>query len=340
MRGRIDIVLPGLCDLPTGELDPTLLANGLPSLNRLLRLATPLPNRAFTIAAILRAVLQLDNDEISSLPLAQACAVDADAPAERLLLVQAAHLRADLQHAVLVPVRGGDSDDSDINILINDLSDFFSVDCDISAIADGQYLMRLKKLEAPSHYPHILSVLGKSVNPYIEQSRGNLAWYRLVNEMQMFLHQHAINHERAARGLPAINSLWFWGGGSAAAASEASLRWYCDDALLNRFAVSRGLQPESLQAIDESPPVDAAAIVDLRLLELLKSDARGELEPVLLDIDSRLLRPLLSARRGRRGPLLLRAGFDCDFYLPPSANWKFWRRPRSLADWMAMRVNL
>jgi hypothetical protein len=340
MRGRVDILLPGLFDLPLGELDPALIADGLPSLNRLLRLAAPLPNRAFTIDAILRRVLQLDTDAASSLPLAQACAADADEPAGRLLLMQAAHLRADLQHAVLVPVQGCDSDESDIDILINDLSDFFQVDCDIAAIADGQYLMRLKKLEAPNHYPHILSVLGKSVNPYIEQSRGNLAWYRLVNEMQMFLHQHAINHERVARGLPAINSLWFWGGGSAAAADEVSLRWYCDDALLNRFAASQGLQPESLQAIDQSPPSTAAVIIDLRLLEALKSNDRGDLAPLLLDIDRRLLRPLLSAARGRRRLLLLRAGFDYDFYLPPSANWKFWRRPRSLGDWTATRVDL
>ena len=338
MRGGIDIVLPGLCDLPLGELDSALIADRLPGLNRLLRLATPLPNRAFTIDAILRRVLDLD-DVAASLPLAQACAADAGERAERLLLLQAAHLRADLQHAVLVPVLGGDSDKSDIDILIRDLSEFFRVDCDITAIAGGQYLMCLKQLEAPSHYPHILSVLGKSVNPYIEQSRDNLAWYRLVNEMQMFLHQHAVNRERAARGRPAINSLWFWGGGRAAATVDTSLRWYCDDALLNRFAASRGLQTESLRAIDESPPPTAAVIIDLRLLEVLKSGDRGDLESLLLDIEARLLRPLLSAPGGRRRPLLLRAGFDFDFFLPPSARWKFWRRARSLADWAATRVD-
>ncbi len=333
MRDRIDIVLPGLCDLPLGELDPALIADGLPNLNRLLGLATPLPNDAYSIDAILREVLQLDGGSGSSLPLAQACAGEAGEHAARLLLLQAVHLRADLQHAVLLPIRRSDRDLSDTNRLIRDLTELFQVDCDITAVADGLYLMRLKALAAPTHYPHVLSVLGKSVNPYIEQSRENLAWYRLVNEMQMFLHQHPVNLERTESGLPTINSLWFWGGGTDSAAGAASLGWYCDDALLNRFAASRGLQPAALERLAESPPPSAAAVVDLRLLELLKSSTRDELEPLLLDIDSRLLGPLLAAALGGRRPLRLHAAYVCDFFLPASAGWKFWRRPRSLADW-------
>ena len=338
MAGRLEIVLPGLFDLPLDELDPALLGNGLPGLNHLLRLATPLPNDAYSIDAILQRVFEFDCAG-SCLPLAQACAGEALERTDRLLLIQAVHLRADLQHAVLVPIQGSDRDRADINLLINDLSHIFHVDCDITTIADGVFLMRLKELDAPTHYPHILSVLGKSVNPWIEQSRDNLDWYRLLNEMQMFLHQHEVNRERADRGLPTINSLWCWGGGGELAASSAPLAWYCDDALLNRFAESRGLQPEPLARLGESAPPGDAAVVDLRLLELLKSVVRGDLESVLRDIDERLLRPLLALSRSRRGPLLLRAGFDFDFYLPPAAAWKFWRRPRSLADFAAPRMD-
>lgn len=34
---------------------------------------------------------------------------------------------------------------------------------------------------------------------------------RLMTEVQMLLHAHPVNEQRARRGLPAINSLWFWG---------------------------------------------------------------------------------------------------------------------------------
>lgn len=339
MRDRIDIVLPGLFDLPLGELDPALVSDGLPGLNRFLRLATEVPNEAYSIDAILHRVLQLDGSSGSSLPLAQACAEGAVEHAEHLLLLQAVHLRADLQHAVLVPIQRSERDRADEILLITDLAEMFDVDCEISAVGEGLFLMRLKNLEAPTHYPHLLSVLGKSVNPFIEQSRGNLAWYRLVNEIQMFLHQHEVNRERVERGQPPINSLWFWGGGVAPSTSAASLAWYCEDSLLNRFAASRGLQPAALDRLGESPPAAAAAIVDLRLLELLKSGARGELETVLLDIDSRLLSPLLAVPQGRRQALRLRAGYEVDFLLSPAAGWKFWRRPRSLADWSASQTD-
>jgi len=335
MRDRIDIVVPGLFDLPLGEFDPALVAEGLPGLNRLLRLATAVPNDAYSLDAILRRVLRLDGHGGASLPLAQACAETGVEQAERLLLSRGVHLRADLQHAVLVPIERSDRDRADENLLISDLAKIFDVDCEISTVAEGLFLVRLKNLAAPTHYPHLLSVLGKSVNPFIEQSRENLTWYRLVNEMQMFLHQHEVNRERSERGLPTINSLWFWGGGAAPAADAVSLAWYCDDALLNRFAASRGLQPAALERLGEAPPSAAAAIVDLRLLEILKSGARGELEAVLRDIDRRLLKPLLAAPRGRRSALRLRAGYEFDFLLPAAADWKFWRRPRSLADWAA-----
>ena len=95
MPGRIDIVLPGLFDLPLDELDPALIERSLPGLNRLLRFATPLPNTAFSIDAMLQRVLELGADG-ESLPLAQACAIDASANDRRLLLLQAVHLRADL----------------------------------------------------------------------------------------------------------------------------------------------------------------------------------------------------------------------------------------------------
>jgi hypothetical protein len=38
-------------------------------------------------------------------------------------------------------------------------------------------------------------------------------WRRLLNEVQMTLHEHPVNLARGARGLPAVNSLWPWGEG-------------------------------------------------------------------------------------------------------------------------------
>ena len=40
-------------------------------------------------------------------------------------------------------------------------------------------------------------------------------YHQLIGEVQMFLHGHEVNLRREEIGLPAINSLWFWGGGLA-----------------------------------------------------------------------------------------------------------------------------
>ena len=38
-------------------------------------------------------------------------------------------------------------------------------------------------------------------------------WRRVLNEVQITLHEHPVNTARTARGLPAVNSLWPWGEG-------------------------------------------------------------------------------------------------------------------------------
>ncbi|HVF15709.1 MAG TPA: hypothetical protein VNA21_02330 [Steroidobacteraceae bacterium] len=44
---------------------------------------------------------------------------------------------------------------------------------------------------------------------------------RLMTEMQMLLHDHPVNQRRSSRGLPTVNSLWFWGNGQTQRAPKA-----------------------------------------------------------------------------------------------------------------------
>lgn len=339
MRRTVQIVLPGLFDLPLHELEPKLLRQQLPQLNRILRRATAKPNQAYTIDAILASALAL-HDPLQAVPaglaMAQAFADDAAAKAERMLLCQAIHLRPDMHSAVIVPIPAGEDNLQDINILINNLGELFKVDCDISAVADGLFLMQLKQFEAPTCYPHILSVLGKTANPYIAQSRQHLPWYKLLNEIQMFMHQHPVNQQRIQRGTLPINSLWFWGGGRRCRAPDSNLAWFCDDPLLNRFARSLGLAPRPCSEIDTIAKTGDALVIDLRLLELLKTERQVPLEQLLLDIDHTLLEPLLAMVHKGRTQIVLHAGYEFDFVLKPSALMKFWRTQKNLSDWAAV----
>jgi hypothetical protein len=338
MNRKAQLILPGLFDLPLEELEPGFVDDELPHLNRILRLATPRANREYSIDAILRSALALQPTD-AGLPLAQAFVGDSSM-AGRSLLVEAIHLQADLYNAIAIPIPGNEENIHDISIIINDLSDLFKVDFDVTAVSRGLYLLQLKAFDPPTHYPHLLSVLGKSVNPFIEQSRQVLPWYRLLNEIQMFMHQHPVNAQRLRQGRLAINSLWAWGAGVAPASPPNSSPdrvpgpdWYCDDLVLSRFAGSLGLTVKPCASLAQNEDLDHALIVDLRLLQFLKAGLEGRLDQLLLDIERALVAPVVKTLARRSLPLRLRAGYRVDFELNPGARFKFWRRPANLASW-------
>ncbi len=335
MSAAVQIILPGLFDLPLHELDTGFVSDELPALNRILGLARVSDNRDYSIDAIIQRALALTSPSTStsaSLAMAQAYAnADEDEPA-RLILAEAVHLRADLHSAVVLPIPKTSDNIQDIDIVINDLNDLFKVDYDMTAVADGVFLLRLNGFDAPTHYPQVLSVLGKTITPYIEQSRQILPWYRLLNEIQMFMHQHPINDKRIRQGRLPINSLWLWGAGQRPTLATRP-RWFCDDALLNHFAANLGLSIESCSGVASAGDIGDALIVDLRLLQWLKTGLDTRLDQILLDIEHNLLKPVLQGLTGRRASLRLRAGYRHDFELRPGAKLKFWRRPGSLAAW-------
>jgi hypothetical protein len=59
--------------------------------------------------------------------------------------------------------------------------------------------------------PH--AALGDDVARHLPEGEGDRRWQHLLNEAQVILHNHPLNAERARRGMPPVNSLWFWGSG-------------------------------------------------------------------------------------------------------------------------------
>src|SRR5579863_585963 len=57
------------------------------------------------------------------------------------------------------------------------------------------------------------SLAGGPVLDAMPQGRHAAGLKQLMNETQMLFHTHAVNQVREEAGRPAINSLWFWGGG-------------------------------------------------------------------------------------------------------------------------------
>jgi hypothetical protein len=55
--------------------------------------------------------------------------------------------------------------------------------------------------------------IDRDINAFLPQGIEAGRWRQLLNEIQMLLFSHPVNHARELAGLPLCNSVWFWGGG-------------------------------------------------------------------------------------------------------------------------------
>jgi len=114
-------------------------------------------------------------------------------------------------------------------------------------------------------------------------------WRRMLNEVQIALHNCPVNLRRRAQGMREINSVWFWGGGFMPDAAEH----YVLDTVYSNHAVTRGL----------------AIINDCRTrnqAECLESSFDGDGQAVLIDwgIDSASVESELALLEGLVGGML------------------------------------
>ncbi len=57
------------------------------------------------------------------------------------------------------------------------------------------------------------AALGDDVARHLPEGEAGRRWQHILNEAQVILHNHPLNVERVRRGVPPVNSLWFWGAG-------------------------------------------------------------------------------------------------------------------------------
>lgn len=128
-------------------------------------------------------------------------------------------------------------------------------------------------------------VIGRPVDPWMVPGAQGRLLRRLQSETQMLLHEHAVNEERAARDLPAVNSFWLSGCGRAQIETGAAPR------------IADGLRGPAL-AEDWTAWVDAWHALDAGPLTDLLAHARrgGELRLTLCG--ERQVLDFVSTRRG------------------------------------------
>jgi hypothetical protein len=148
-------------------------------------------------------------------------------------------------------------------------------------------------------------VLGRHIEEFLPTGADSGRLRQLISETEMWLFEHAANRARAELNLPAINGLWFWGGGAPIASLPILQGWAAgNDLFFNAFNVPR----------DDKFPSGVVAAGSVA-----GSDQWQELE-------SRWLRPAAEELRARRIERLQISAADRCFTVTARGLRRFWRK--------------
>jgi hypothetical protein len=168
--------------------------------------------------------------------------------------------------------------------------------------------------------------MGRDVSAYLPQGAGAEKWNRLLNEMQMLLHDHPVNQAREASGELPVNSVWLSGGGVLPTEFETGPKTiFTDNALAKGLGLAANCScsplPENLEAI-----ISQAGDVRLVLDDADEAESKW------------FASALTGLRKGKISQLTLHfAAHDqtLSVDIRPRDLWKFWRKTRPLKAYLA-----
>jgi hypothetical protein len=202
----------------------------------------------------------------------------------------------------------------------------------------ARWYLRLR--EAPDmHTTPPSAAREQPIEGHLPSGPDAVRFHALMNEAQMLLHEHPVNAEREARGEPALNSVWFWGGGVIDAAKDRPFSTVIgDDPLARGLALSAGIPVRALSK-DASAMLAAAQDEGVALVVLdPPRSATGHARGHRAALERDWFGPLLEALRcGRIGMLTLSLpGADSllEVETVRSDLRYFWRLKRPLANYL------
>ena len=180
---------------------------------------------------------------------------------------------------------------------------------------------------------------GRNVHAHLPQGPDALRWHGMFNEIQMLFFEHAVNLAREARGELPINSVWLWGGGSAAGELRRQFtRVVGDSPLAAAFAQAADIPHAALPDDLGRCSADNEGNVLIVREGLRRALQQGDLtawRDAVLRLEQNCVAPLRDAlRAGRITRLTLDvpgAGVARRFVLTRGASWKLWRLSKPLA---------
>ena len=172
----------------------------------------------------------------------------------------------------------------------------------------------------------VSSVVADQGNPgdHLPQGATTASYRNLLSEIEMALHEHAINLRRAEQGHQPVNSLWIWGGGVAPEIISRPLPpLFANDPLLLGYWASAAA-PANVWPGDITNCMGATNDGFVAVMPQQLTSAE-----LLVDALGKLRRALQSGRLSRL-TLMFRDGLTAD--IRRSHAYRFWRRDTAMLE--------
>lgn len=334
---HLTLLVPGLL-APHGSRPEGARPPRLPALEMLLARGRGRDFEQAGFEAGLCSLFGLDIAAGAELPAAALTAlVDCSASAPAWLRADPVYLRPDLAKLILFDSNAFSLSREEAERIIEGLQPLMAErGFELCAGEDpGRWYLRLPaSARIRTHSPG--EAAGRHVDAFMPRGEDAQAWRTLANDCQMLLHESPVNQAREARGEPAINSLWFWGGGTLGQPPRPCWsRVWADDPLARGLAAYTGIPCEPCP--ENARAWYGQARGGKELLVVLTSGGRAAdySEPAgwqgaALYLERRWFAPLAGLLRHRRlAGLTLRCGAQA-WTVRPRDLLRFWLRPRPL----------
>lgn len=241
-----------------------------PSLQKLLACSQRSMLTPFTFSDALSGLFNIDKPAGRDCPCAAITRLVDDEQATDGIWMRAdpVHLAADQAGLILMDNQAFTIDRHDALVLAADLRQLFADHgLALEAPDTRRWYLKLEKLPELVTMP-IHEVTGRDINYFMPTGKDSAMWIGLLNEVQMMLHNNAINKRREANHELTVNSVWFWGAGRLPVAQPSS--WDCvftDEDISRGMAKLAGLEcselPDSLDAVNDRPAGEENILVVL-----------------------------------------------------------------------------
>lgn len=212
MTGSVSVLAPGLAEGFAGYAADAFTK--APALSRFLSRSR---RQAFAARSLEHAALSLFDHRAAATELPVApygyLAETGQTPAGYCLRADPVHLQVDAGGLILFDASTFPFSKQESQALSDSIADFLIQDgWRLDANHTQRWYLCGENSQQLTTLPLSL-VRGKSVGELLPHGQDASEWLGRCNEIQMLMTSHPVNRQRAAEGLPLVNSLWIWGGG-------------------------------------------------------------------------------------------------------------------------------